>query len=92
MADHLLKSFLTEAERAGVTRLNPGAVWQPGLPSKPGQWWMICNECAGAPELVTGESRDSELWAVNCEGGTLPLKALHEGLTDCLWQEALASS
>ncbi len=88
MADHLMKSFIAEAERSGVTHLNPGAVWRAELPSKPGQWWMVCSECEGTPELVTVESRSGELWALNCEVGTLPVKALYEGLTDCLWQEA----
>lgn len=88
MADQLLRTFLAEAERAGVTHLNPGAVWRAALPSKPGEWWMICGECDGVPELVTVKSMRGELWAVDCEVGTLPVQVLHDGLTDCLWQEA----
>lgn len=68
--------------------MNTGAVWLPRLPSKPGQWWLLCSECAGTPELVNVEHRGGELWAVDCEVGTLPVKALNDGLTECLWTEA----
>lgn len=88
MADHLLKTALAEAKRAGVTHWNTDVLWLERMPSKPGKWWLDCYECEGSPELVTVESRGGDLWAVNCEVCTLPVKDLHNGLTNCLWKEA----
>ena len=63
-------------------------IWKPEQPNKPGLWWMLCGEADGEPELVTVEFMRGELWAINCMIGSLPVKHYHDGLIDCVWQEA----
>jgi hypothetical protein len=66
----------------------PDEIWQSCAPGKPGKWWMICSEAQGEPELVSVEIHRGSLWAINCEIGSLPVNDYHEGLTNCMWQEA----
>ena len=47
---------------------------------------MLCEEAEGEAELVKVELRANTLWAVDTDTGTLPLKDLHDGLTNCRWQ------
>ncbi len=68
--------------------LPPSDVWHSTPPSKPGDWWMLCGEAEGEPEIVRVEWRHGELWAIDCEIGSLPVKMYHDGLTACMWQEA----
>jgi len=77
------------ATRQPITAMPPSALWQANPPDKPGCWWMLCGECDGEPELVHVEHRRGDLWAVDCEIGSLPVKMYHDGLTNCLWQEAV---
>lgn len=62
--------------------------WRPTPPDKPGVWWMLAGECEGEPELVRVDRRRGELWAIDCAVGSLPAKMYHDGLMDCMWQEA----
>lgn len=71
-----------------VCPLQSGEAWRPTPPDRPGFWWMLAGECEGEPELVRVDSRRGELWAVDCAVGSLPVKMYHEGLSDCMWQDA----
>jgi hypothetical protein len=86
MSNDLLKQFLAVAAENNITHLNPRAQWKPDLPNSPGHWWMLCDEAEGEAELVKVELRANTLWAVDTNTGTLPLKDLHDGLTNCRWQ------
>lgn len=63
-------------------------VWSISPPSHSGTWWMRCGEAEGEPELVFVEWRCGELWAVDCDFGSLPVRDYHNGLTNCMWQVA----
>lgn len=62
--------------------------WQSTPPTYGGQWWMVCGETNGEPELVRVEWSRGELWVMDCPIGSLPLRFYHDGLTDCQWQVA----
>ena len=62
--------------------------WQSVPPGSPGQWRMTCAEIDGAPDRVTIEDRDGELWATESLVGEIPVKQYHEGVTKALWKKA----
>jgi hypothetical protein len=78
-----------------ITAINfnaPSDVWQSDPPKRIGQWWMLCGELDGEPELVHVEYKRGQLWAIDCGVGSLPVHDYHEGLTECLWQEAMPAT
>ena len=59
--------------------------WQKTAPTEAGEWYMRCWEANYALELVDVKLKDGELWAIDCDIGSLPVAMYHDGLTDCLW-------
>ena len=57
-------------------------------PTFEGLWFMKCDEVDGDGEWVNVRMIDGELWAVDCDIGSLPVAMYHNGLTNCQWRYA----
>jgi hypothetical protein len=60
--------------------------WKRTAPTEAGIWLMRCFESDFEVEEVKVELMRGELWAVDCEAGSLPVAMYHDGLTDCTWK------
>ena len=80
--------MMRKTTNKGDCHIPPGKAWLSQPSTSEGDWWMLCGECDGEPELVSIERKSGELWAMDCAIGSLPVKHYHDGLTNCLWQVA----